>query len=156
MVNQMRKHFESDLFGASTPSYTHVIVFGGVNDIGSNETAGRTVAAIRGDLAAMYDAARRRGVKVVALTIAPWGGFRAFHTAQRQQMTLEVNEWIRKSPAAGGADHVVDAYRLLSCEDPERLCESYVAPFNDGLHFNRRGHRKLGEALYRHVFWECR
>lgn len=156
MVSQMRKHVRQDLFGPSRPSYTHVLVFGGVNDIGSNLTAQRTVPKITGDLQAMYAEARRRGVSVVALTLAPWGGLRGFHNPQRQQMTLEINAWIRDGKKAGRVDHVVDAYALLSCGTPERLCDRYVAPFNDGLHFNEEGHRKLGEALHAQVFSDCR
>ena len=156
MVSQIRKRFRQDLFGPSRPSYTHVIVFGGVNDVGSNETAHRTVPKITGDLQAMYAEARRRGVSVVAVTIAPWGGLRSFHNPQRQQMTLEINAWIRDSKRAGRIDHVVDAYGLLSCGTPERLCKRYEAPFNDGLHFNEEGHRKLGAAFHAQVFSDCR
>jgi len=50
---------------------------------------------------------------------------------------------------------VVDAHALLSCGDPDSLCERFVAPFNDGLHFGSEGHRLLGEALFRSAFSDC-
>jgi lysophospholipase L1-like esterase len=56
----------------------------------------------------------------------------------------------------GKVDHVVDAYLLLSCGDPEKLCPDFVPPFNDGLHFNAKGHAQLGEALFEDVFSDCR
>src|SRR5260370_11614486 len=94
MVSQMRRRFTEDLFGAGKPAYTHVIVFGGVNDLYSDLTAGRTPALIERDLTAMYEEAHRHGVKVVALTVAPWGGFTRYFNAPREAATLEVNRWI--------------------------------------------------------------
>src|SRR5579872_5040513 len=57
MVNQMRRRFAGDIFAPGKPRYTHVIVFGGVNDLYSDLTAGRTPALIERDLTAMYQAA---------------------------------------------------------------------------------------------------
>lgn len=74
MVNQMRRRFMQDILGPAKPTYTHVIVFGGVNDVYSDQTAKRTPAKIQADLLAMYTMAKEAGIHVVALTIAPWGG----------------------------------------------------------------------------------
>ena len=52
MVNQMRRRFADDLFAPGKPAYTHVIVFGGVNDLYSDRTAGRTPPGIERDIAA--------------------------------------------------------------------------------------------------------
>jgi lysophospholipase L1-like esterase len=155
MVNQMRRRFAADLFGPDKPAYTHVIVFGGVNDLYSDLTAGRTPAKIEQDLALMYQEARRHGARVVALTVAPWGGFGRWFNASRSAATLEVNRWILGQRDAGTVDAVVDAYKLLSCGDPTRLCPRYMPPFTDGLHFGEEGHRKLGEALFDQVFASC-
>ena len=56
----------------------------------------------------------------------------------------------------GAADFVVDTYPLLSCGDPERLCDALMAPFHDGLHFGPAAHRKLADALFDTVFSDCR
>src|ERR1019366_5187418 len=69
MVNQMRHRFDDDIFGPGKPAYTHVIVFGGVNDLYSDLTAGRTPALIERDLTAMYESAHKHGAKVVAVTV---------------------------------------------------------------------------------------
>ena len=76
MVNQMRRRFATDVL-ASVPSdgvapYTHVLVFGGVNDLYSDLTAHRTLDKIEGDLSSMYAAAKGRGLAVIALTVTPW------------------------------------------------------------------------------------
>jgi lysophospholipase L1-like esterase len=155
MVNQMRRRFDDDLFTPGKPAYTHVIVFGGVNDLYSDLTAGRTPALIEKDLAFMYDDAHQHGAKVVAMTVAPWGGFTRYFNAPRGRATLEVNRWILSQRASGGVDAVVDAHALLSCGDPATLCPRYTPPFHDGIHFGDEGHRVLGEALLAEAFSRC-
>lgn len=155
MVNQMRHRFADDVFGPGKPPYTHVIVFGGVNDLYSDLTAGRTPALIERDLTAMYESAHQHGAKVVAITVAPWGGFTRYFNQSRLATTLEVNRWILGQSRSGAIEAAVDSYPLLSCGDPTRLCDRFVAPFKDGLHFGPEGHEKLGEALFAQVFSSC-
>lgn len=161
MVNQMRRRFGRDVLGQTPggqvekPKYTHVIIFGGVNDLYSDLTAGRTPAKIERDLTTMYEMAHDNGIKVVAMTVAPWGGFKRYYNASRGAATRTLNDWIRAQKRTGKADSVIDAYSLLSCGDRERLCPRYVAPFRDGLHFNEEAHGKLGEALAAGPFAGC-
>lgn len=155
MVNQMRARFERTLFAASRPRYTHVILFGGVNDLYSDLTAGRTVALIERDLSAMYQRAREANIHVVAVTVTPWGGFKRYFNASRQAATLELNRWILEQPSGGQVGSAVDAYPLLSCGTPERLCPELAAPFKDGLHFGPKGHERLARALHAQVFGSC-
>lgn len=155
MVNQMRRRFDDDVFGPGKPAYTHVIVFGGVNDLYSDLTAGRTPALVEQDLSAMYVDAHKHRARVVAMTIAPWGGFTRFFNASRAAATLEVNRWILGQRATGLVDAVVDAYGLLSCGEATTLCPRYTAPFKDGIHFGDEGHRILGEALFTEAFSRC-
>ncbi len=158
MVNQMRRRFESDVFDRTTdpskPAYTDVIVFGGVNDLYSDLTAGRTVSKIAADLTAMYTTARAHGLRVIAVTVSPWAGFRRYYTPARAATTTELNRWISSQEGAGTVARVVDSYPLLACG--EALCERYAAPFRDGLHFGPEGHRRLAGALFDRAFSDCR
>jgi lysophospholipase L1-like esterase len=163
MVNQMNHRFTRDLFGdprdppdPSKPKYTHVIVFGGVNDLYSDLTAGRSVPKIEADLSSMYRAAHEHGVQVIALTVTPWGGFHQYYNPSRAATTAELNRWILGLPAAHAVDFAVDVNPLLSCGNPEELCDAYTAPFKDGIHFGPKGHEKIAEALYTQVFSDCR
>ena len=162
MVNQMRRRFSSTVLAPSpdpngpTPRYTHVIIFGGVNDLYSDRTAGRTPPKISKDLLWMYTQAHEQGMQVVALTVAPWGGFRKYYNYRRGQNTIKLNRWIKGQFDAGTADYVVDAYALLSCGRPEYLCPDYAKPFRDGIHFGPAGHEKLGQAIHEQVFSDCR
>jgi lysophospholipase L1-like esterase len=157
MVNQMRARFARDVLNVpptpDKPRYTHVIVFGGVNDIGSDETALRTPDKITPDLAAMYDQAQRAGMHVIAITVAPWGGFKKYYNPRRAAETRQVNDWIAHQGQQGGVDYVLDSGRVMSCGDPEKLCAPYA--LKDGLHWTAEGHRKLAEALFDQVFSDC-
>jgi lysophospholipase L1-like esterase len=158
MVNQMRRRFERDLFGGArtgaAPSYSHVIVFGGVNDLYSDLTAKRTVGKITADLTAMYTSARSRGARVIGVTVTPWGGFTRYFNATRSANTAELNRWILAQPQAGTSDHAIDAYSLLACGD--RICDELAEPFRDGLHFGAAGHKRIAKALHAEVFRDCR
>lgn len=154
MVNQMRRRFDPQVLG-SGKSFTHLIVWGGVNDLYSDLTAGRTPHKVARDLSYMYAAAHERGMKVVAITVAPWGGFKQYYNARRGGTTLELNRWIEKQAEEGAVDAVIDAYSLLSCGDPQRLCKDYEISFRDGLHIGPKGHEVIGKALYEKVFSNC-
>jgi len=156
MVNQMRGRLEKDVLAAPSVPYTHLIVFGGVNDLYSDLTAGRTVAKIAKDLSAMYADAHRRDMKVVAMTVSPWGGFSRYFTEPRGAATLELNRFIVEQQKTGAVEFAVDTYPLLSCGDPERLCDALASAFRDGLHFGPAAHRKLADALFSAVFSDCR
>jgi len=156
-VEQMRRRFARDVLGASRPAYTHVIVFGGVNDILGDMSAGRSPAKIQRDLEAMYDTARQAGMRTVAITVAPWGGLTGYYTPRRALATRNVNQWILSQAREGHIDHAVDAHSLLSCGDPEKLCNAFQMRWiRDGLHFNEEAHVKLGKVLLETVFSRCR
>lgn len=158
MVNQMRRRLARDVLRASSPGdaprYDHLLVFGGVNDLYSDLTAGRTVKKITADLTAIYAEARTRGLRVIALTVAPWGGFTRYFNASREATTLELNAWILGRVGAGEVDHALDTFPLLACGSA--LCEDVAQPQRDGLHFGPEGHRRIAEALSRAVFSDCR
>jgi lysophospholipase L1-like esterase len=156
MVNQMRRRLEETALSNPRDTYTHVVVFGGVNDIYSDDTAGRTNDKIERDLTAMYAAIRAHGARVVAITVAPWGGFTRYFTPHRAESTRKLGRFILEQRERGRVDVAVDAYALLSCGDPDRLCERYDRARSDGLHFGKGGHDVLGQALYDAEFKACR
>lgn len=154
MVNQMRRRLETQVLPEGN-AYSHAIVFGGVNDLYSDKTANRTLARIEADLSHIYSALAQRGVHVIAVTVAPWGGFGKWFTPERAENTLALNTWILAQPAQGAVAQALDAYPLLSCGVSTHLCPALSAPHKDGLHFGKLGHQKLGEALYELAFRGC-
>ncbi len=151
MTHQMRRRFEGQV--RSIPGkYSHVIVFGGVNDIISDETAHRTNDKIERDLMAMYKRSRDFGARVIAIAVAPWGGFKRYYNARRGRSTRALNAWIAAQvPAA--VDLALDPFDLLACG--ESLCPEHVPPFQDGIHFGKTGHELLGQALFDAEFKNC-
>jgi lysophospholipase L1-like esterase len=154
MVNQMRRKLETGVL--VNAGFTHLLVFGGVNDLYSDETAGRTPAKAAADLAAMYALGKAHGLRVIGISVAPWGGFSRYYNPRRAAATRELNAWVLAQPTAGTLDVAVDAFSLLSCGDPERLCPRYDRTPSDGLHFGKAGHQALGAALYDAEFKRCR
>jgi lysophospholipase L1-like esterase len=145
MVNQMRRDLER--VEPSLGRFSHAVVFGGVNDVYSDETAGRTPEKIVRDLEAIYALAQRHGARVIGVTIAPWGGFARYYNPKRAESARTINDWIAARAASGELEAVVHSGAALSCGDPERLCPEYEAPFRDGLHFGPEGQKRLGQAL---------
>ena len=154
MVNQIRKRLETEILPEGT-SYSHAIVFGGVNDLYSDQTANRTLTRIEADLTRIYSALGARGIQTVAITVTPWGGFTRWHTPERSRNTQTLNAWIVEQSRQGAIAAALDAYPLLSCGTPTHLCPALSAPYKDGLHFGKQGHLKLGQALYELAFQAC-
>ncbi|MEN9578886.1 MAG: hypothetical protein RJA70_1895 [Pseudomonadota bacterium] len=154
MVNQMARRFQREVRGSGA-KYTHVAIFGGVNDLYSDLTAKRTNDKIQTDLLQMYRGTQELGAQVVAFSVAPWGGFERYFNARRGENTLALNSWIQ-SQRGVSVEHVIDAHTLLRCGHPHELCPEYAAPFKDGIHFGAKGHEILGEALFSQVFSDCR
>jgi lysophospholipase L1-like esterase len=157
MVNQMRRTYDRLVKSAPAGSFSHLVLFGGVNDLYSDLTAFRTPDKIMTDLTYMYEDAGERGMRVVAITVAPWGGFTRYFNERRAGYTRELNDWIRAQVDAQSVDVVIDAYALLSCDDkPEVLCKAYEQRVPDGLHPGPAGHEVLGKALFEQAFADCR
>jgi lysophospholipase L1-like esterase len=154
MVNQIRRQLEKDILPEAR-SYSHAIVFGGVNDLYSDKTANRTLSRIEADLSRIYTSLRERGVQIIAVTVTPWGGFKRWYTPERGRNTLTLNTWLLEQATQGNVASAVDAYPLLSCGDAERLCPELAAPHKDGLHFGKLGHQKLADALLSGPFHGC-
>lgn len=161
MVNMMRKRFLRDVYGegeagdapkSAPPRYTHVLILGGLGDIGSNETAGRNADKIEKDILEMVEMSRKRGAQAVVLTIPPWKGH-GWYNPVRAQMARDVNERIVSAARAKRIDGFFDTRPSLSCGNPERLCEGLG--WADDIHWSEKGHRAMGEALHAAMFSDC-
>ncbi len=131
-----------------------LVVFEGVNDLG---TAAATPAAQRGvttELLAAYEQivvrAHAQGIRVYGATLTPFGGNALYDDpgGHREAARQEVNSWIRTS---GRFDAVVDFDRAVRDPgDPRRL----RAALHDGdwLHLNPEGYRTLAAAVPLRLF----
>lgn len=117
-----------------------VVIFEGVNDIGtskgnSEQVAERLVAAFE----EMIRKAKARKLKVYLATITPFEGsfyYTIFHEAARKY----VNDWIRKQK--GKVDGIVDFDAVVrDPANPRRLRKEYQS---DWLHLNPAGYKAMG------------
>jgi lysophospholipase L1-like esterase len=156
MTNQMRRRFELDIRPqVSAQQINTLLVYGGVNDLYSDLTADRKNERIEEDLSSIYRQAKASGLKVVAVTVSPWGGFAKYWNPRRGQNTKLLNSWIMGQVANGLIDKAVDSYAPLSCGDPEVLCAQYETRSHDGLHPGAEGHTILGQKLAQEAFADC-
>ncbi len=153
MTNQMHRRFDSDI-APRAREFTTLLLYGGVNDLYSDLTAGRTNDRIEAELLTIYRAARELGLETVAVTVSPWGGFTRYFNPRRSDNTRLLNAWIL-GQVGSTLDHAVDSYPLLSCGDPEKLCPQYETPRHDGLHPGAEGHALLGQLLHERAFADC-
>jgi lysophospholipase L1-like esterase len=138
-----------------TPSGVRwLLVFEGVNDIGTaqpTETAQRQVAA---DLIAAYDQiivrAHAQGIRVYGATLLPFGGNTGYDdpAGLREAARQTVNTWIR---TAGRFDSVIDFDRAT--RDPANP-RQLLATFDDGdhLHLNPTGYQAVADAVPARLF----
>lgn len=133
----------------AVPGVSHIVLLEGINDIGNSERVqnGVTAPAITAQqivqgMKQLVVRAHERGVKVIALTILPYGGA-AYQTEKGEAMRMEVNNWIRTS---GAFDAVVDMEKVVADPaDPKRLARDLQG--GDNLHPNGAGETQMGEAI---------
>ncbi|QLJ03793.1 SGNH/GDSL hydrolase family protein [Streptomyces sp. NEAU-sy36] len=144
--------FDRDVLAQSGVRW--LILFEGVNDIG---TAAPTEAAQRQtteDLLAAYDQivvrAHAQGIPVYGATLTPFGGNTGYDdpNGYREAARQAVNRWIRTS---GRFDAVLDFDRAVRDPgQPRRLLPSLDV--GDHLHLNPAGYRVLADAVPARLF----
>ncbi|MEV7141132.1 SGNH/GDSL hydrolase family protein [Streptomyces tauricus] len=126
-----------------------LVVFEGVNDLG---TAAATAAAQRGvttELLAAYEQivvrAHAQGIRVYGATLTPFGGNALYDDpgGHREAARQEVNSWIR---TGGRFDAVVDFDRAVRDPGEPRRLRSALHD-GDWLHLNPEGYRTLAAAV---------
>ena len=122
--------------------YRQITVLGGINDIvGSNPSS--TVIT---NLDTIYDQAIALSVKIIALTVTPFGGHASWNST-RQTYLEDVNSHIAAKVAANPTlMTLVDAHAMLKDSgDSTRLNTSYDS--GDYLHWNGAGHSLVFNAV---------
>ncbi|MFG3015058.1 GDSL-type esterase/lipase family protein [Streptomyces cinerochromogenes] len=134
-----------------------LILFEGVNDIGTADATPEAQRAAADDLIAGYRQivvrAHAQGIRVYGATITPFGGNTQYDdpAGEREAARQRVNAWIR---TPGHFDAVIDFDRAVRDPDaPDRLLPALHV--GDWLHLNPEGYRVLAaavpEELFRHA-----
>lgn len=120
---------------------THVVVMGGINDIGRGVEAAELIAAHR----QIIERARAQGLIVIGATLTPIEDttFEGYYTAPHEAARQALNTWIR---TANAYDAVIDFDAALrDASRPSRLQAQYASP--DYIHPNDAGYRAMADAV---------
>jgi len=135
----------------SYPGVTHLVIFEGVNDLGTltrdapatPEAHAALVEGMIGAYRQMVARARAHGIKVIGATITPYGGSAYYHPdAQNEADRAAVNAWIR---TPGNFDGVIDLDAAM--RDPAAPTKLLKAYDNDGLHPSVAGYQAMADAV---------
>ncbi len=134
-----------------------VIVFEGVNDLGSLSRRGNATPEDHAELVAriiaayqqIIERAHAHGLRVYGATITPFvGSFYAAPGSLGEQDREEVNQWIR---AKGNFDAVIDFDAVVrDPEHPDRMLPAYDC--GDHLHPGPAGYKAMGDAVSLSLF----
>jgi lysophospholipase L1-like esterase len=116
-----------------------VIVFEGVNDIGSQ---GASASAITSVFDKFITMAHAQGLLIFGATITPFGSNTDYYSTSKESVRQSVNTYIR----SGKFDGVIDFDAAVrDTSNPPRLHAAYDT--GDGLHLNPAGYQKLADAV---------
>ncbi|MFI6760821.1 SGNH/GDSL hydrolase family protein [Micromonospora sp. NPDC050417] len=144
--------FDRDVLAQSGVRW--LIVFEGVNDIGTAGATEATQRRVADDLVTAYDQlvvrAHAHGIRAYGATLLPFGGNGDYDdpAGLRERARQRVNDWIRSS---GRFDEVLDFDRAVRDPgDARRLLGAYDD--GDHLHLNPTGYRALADAVPLRLF----
>jgi lysophospholipase L1-like esterase len=142
-----RSRLGRDVLGCSGARW--LVVFAGVNDIGTAEATGTAQERVAAELVDAYEDIARRaraaGLRVYGATLAPFGGNADYDdpAGLREATRRAVNDWIR---AGDGFDATLDFDRAVrDPADPGRLLPAFDV--GDHLHLNPAGYAALADAV---------
>jgi lysophospholipase L1-like esterase len=131
-----------------------LVLFEGVNDIGTADATGAACKELVSDLIFGYEQiitrAHAAGLLVYGATLTPLAGNDSYDDAggHRRGARQQVNHWIRGS---GRLDAVLDFDQAVrDPRDPERLAEAFDT--GDHLHLNPAGYAALADAVPADLF----
>lgn len=131
-----------------------LIVFSGVNDIGTAAATPEAQRQVAADLVAAYEQivvrAHAQGIDVFGATLLPFGGNTSYDDPDgyREAARQTVNRWIRTSRVF---DAVIDFDRTVrDPAAPGQLLPAYDT--GDHLHLNPAGYRAMADAVPARLF----
>jgi lysophospholipase L1-like esterase len=133
-----------------------VIVFEGINDLGTAVTArvrnepAATAQDITNGYEQMIAKARAHGLRIYGATITPFQGFVSYYNSQSEGDRQAVNHWIRTS---GKFDGVID-FDEITRDRENTLKLSSSVDGGDHLHPSAEGYKVMAEGIDLDLFTE--
>jgi len=141
--------FDRDVLNQSGVRY--LIVFEGVNDIGSGASSMTTATNLVNAYTEFANKAKARGIRAYGATITPFGG-NGYYTTLHEQERQFVNAWFRTNTVFDG---LIDFDATV--RDPVTLTNFQAAFFpgvnaNDWLHLNVLGYKAMADSIDLNLF----
>jgi lysophospholipase L1-like esterase len=144
--------FDRDVL--ATPGLTHIVVLEGINDVGTGGfafpgTAGpppaeRSAADLIAGYRQLIARAHAHGVKIFGATLTPFEGtFQGYYTPAKDEVRIEINEWIRNS---GEFDGVIDFEAAIRDEANPRVIKAEYDS-GDKLHPGDAGYKRMADSI---------
>jgi lysophospholipase L1-like esterase len=141
--------FDRDVLSQNGVRY--LIVFEGVNDIGSGSSSMTTATNLVNAYAQFATKAKARGLRAYGATITPFGGS-GYYTELHEQERQFVNAWLRTNTVFDG---VIDFdAAVLDPADTTKFKAEYYPGLNasDWLHLNPAGYKAMADAIDLNLF----
>ncbi|HYG22563.1 MAG TPA: SGNH/GDSL hydrolase family protein [Verrucomicrobiae bacterium] len=131
----------------------YLIVFEGVNDIGSGASSMTTATNLINAYTEFANKARSRNIRAYGATITPFGGSGYYSTLHEQERQF-VNAWFRTNTVFDGVIDLDAAVRDPA--DPSKFKAEFYPGVNanDWLHLNTAGYKALADAIDLNLFTE--
>jgi lysophospholipase L1-like esterase len=139
--------FDRDVLGQCGVRY--LIIFEGVNDIGSGTSSMATATNLVNAYIQFANKAHAHGIRVYGATITPFGGSSYYSTLHEQERQF-VNAWICTNTVFDGVIDFDAAVRDPA--NPANLLPAYDT--GDHLHLNPAGYRAMADAIELSMFAE--
>ena len=134
--------FDRDVL--AQPGVRWLVIFEGINDLGTKSAGATELIAAYEQLAAR---AQAHGIKVYGATILPCGNS-FYYTPELERERQAINQWIRTTRSL---DAVIDFDAAL--RDPQKPTQlSPTAESNDHLHPEKLGYKVLAESIPLNLF----
>lgn len=134
-----KSRFNRDILAQN--GITHVIIFEGINDLGSRKASQETVDNLIKAYRSFIRKAHKHGLKIYGATITPMYGS-DYYSEERDEYRRKVNYWIKNS---GEFDGVLDIDSIVA--NPSDSRELNPAYQFDSLHPNTTGYKAIGEFV---------
>ena len=126
----------------------YIILFEGVNDLGSARNGEQTASNIIAAYKNMVNEAHRLGIWVYGATITPFKG-NGYYSADHEAGRRMLNNWIR---TGGVVDGVIDFDKIMRDPADTIALQSQYLYQNDWLHPNAQGYLDMGQSIDVNMF----
>lgn len=144
--------FDRDVL--STPGLTHIVLLEGINDIGTGGFAfpgtnaapppERTAAELIAGYQQLIARAHANGVKIFGATLTPFEGtFAGYYSPAKDEVRIELNNWIRTS---GAFDGVIDFEAATQDATNPRIMKAEYDS-GDHLHPGDAGYKAMADSI---------